>query len=203
MPEPPNRSQSAWELLADIVGTVVSVIKGHLVTLKTLFRKKVTDQYPHRHHPEREWQPEPGYRGDFALISDPERPGGTACIGCMACANACPVGCIHMKVEGKGKERHPQQFVVDIGMCMYCWMCVEACPVGALTMTREYHNVAYEPEKMIRDLEDLRTRGEGIAEPEVPVAPERDQPGVRQEEGARRRRLDRFTPCSEYLPRQC
>ena len=84
MPENTRRPQSAWELLADIVGAIRSVFVGHGVTLKNLFRKKVTDQYPHRNHPEREWQPEPGYRGDFALIADAERPGGTRCIGCMA-----------------------------------------------------------------------------------------------------------------------
>ncbi|MEN6549245.1 MAG: 4Fe-4S binding protein [Armatimonadia bacterium] len=169
MPETTRRPQSAWELLTDIVGGVVSVIKGHGVTLKNLFRKKVTDQYPYRHHPELEWHPQPGYRGDFALIADTERPGGTRCIGCMACANTCPVVAIHICAEGKGKERHPQQFYIDAGLCMYCWMCVEACPVGALTMTRDYHNVEYTPDKLIRDLDDLKRRGEGIAEPEVPV----------------------------------
>lgn len=173
MPDNTCRPQSAWSLLADIVGGTVSVIKGHGVTLKNLFRKKVTDQYPHRGHPEREWLPKPGYRGDFALIGAPDRPGGTRCIGCMACVNTCPVGCIHIQAEGKGKERHPERFFIDAGLCMYCWMCVEVCPVGALTMTRDYHNVGYTPEALIRDLADLKQRGEGIPEPEVPVVPEK------------------------------
>ncbi|MEI6504113.1 MAG: 4Fe-4S binding protein [Armatimonadota bacterium] len=173
MSEPTRRPQSAWELLADIVGGTFSVLKGHGVTLKNLFRKKVTDQYPHRHHPEREWLPRPGYRGDFALIADEERPGGTRCIGCNACANICPCGAIHLSSEGKGKERRPEAFYIDTGLCMYCWMCVETCPVGALTMTRDYHNVDYTPEGLIRNLEGLKRRGEGILEPEVPVAPEK------------------------------
>lgn len=173
MAESTRRPQSAWELLADVVGGVVSVIKGHRITLRNLFRKKVTDQYPHRHHPEREWHPRPGYRGDFALLSDESRPGGTRCIGCNACANICPTGCIHITAEGKGKERHPEQFYLDAGLCMYCWLCVETCPVGALTTTRDYHNVEYTPEKLIRDLADLKARGAGIEAPEVPTAPEK------------------------------
>jgi formate hydrogenlyase subunit 6/NADH:ubiquinone oxidoreductase subunit I len=167
-----RRPQSAWDLLADIGCGVLSIFKGHWITLKNLFRKKVTDQYPHRHHPEREWHPQPGYRGDFALISDAERPGGLRCIACLACANMCPDKCIHIRGAGKGKERHPEAFFIDIGKCMYCWLCVEVCPVAAITMTRDYHNVVYEPGKLIRDLEDLRARGEDIPEPEVPVAPE-------------------------------
>jgi len=173
MSEHCRRPQSAWGLLADIGCGALSIVQGHWVTLKNLFRKKVTDQYPHRNHPEREWLPQPGYRGDFALISDPERPGGTRCIACLACANICPDKCIHIRGEGKGKERHPELFYIDAGKCMYCWLCVEICPVAALTMTREYHNVEYEPDLLIRDLADLVRRGEGIPEPEVPVAPEK------------------------------
>jgi NADH-quinone oxidoreductase subunit I len=169
MPSDPRRNQSLWELLADIVGGLVSVFKGHRITLRNFLRPKTTDQYPHR-QPDREWLPRPGYRGDFALIGDTERPGGLRCIACNACANTCPTGCIHITGEGKGKERHPSQFYIDIGLCMYCWMCIEVCPVAAITMTQDYHNVATTPEGMIRDIADLTARGEGIPEPEVPVA---------------------------------
>ncbi|MCE5239670.1 NADH-quinone oxidoreductase subunit I [bacterium] len=173
MSEQIRRPQSAWELLGDIGYGALSVCKGLWLTLRVLFRPKVTHQYPFKHHPEKDWVPAPGYRGDFALIADPERPGGTRCIACMACQKACPDECIHITAEGKGKERHPVEFYVDAGLCMYCWLCVEACPVGALTMTREYHNVEYDPRKLIRDLADLKARGQGIPEPEVPVSPEK------------------------------
>lgn len=164
----PRHPQSAWALLADILGGAVSVFKGHAITLRNWLRPKVTGQYPYR-DPAREWVPRPGYRGDFALIHDPERPGGLRCIACMACANVCPDKCIHIVGQGKGKERHPAAFDIDIGLCMYCWLCVEVCPVKAITLTPEYHNVAYTPEALIRDLSDLRKRGEGIPEPELPV----------------------------------
>ena len=167
-----RQPQSAWALLADIVGAVVSIVKGHLITLRNFTRAKATDQYPYR-QPDREWVPRPGYRGDFALIADTERLGGLRCIACMACANTCPTGCIHIQADGKGKERHPVAFDIDIGLCMYCWLCVEACPVGAITMTSEYHNVSFTPQGFIRTLEDLAARGEGIAEPQLPVPVEK------------------------------
>lgn len=172
MENPTRRSQSAWALLADIIGGAVSIIKGHQITLRNLFRPKVTEQYPYR-EPGREYVPKPGYKGDFALIGDEERPGGLRCIACMACATNCPTGCIHIQAEGKGKERRPVAFDIDIGLCMYCWLCVEVCPVKAITMTSEYHNVAYEPQDLIRTLADLKARGAGIAEPQLPVPFER------------------------------
>ncbi|MDR1831645.1 MAG: [FeFe] hydrogenase, group A [Fusobacteriaceae bacterium] len=46
------------------------------------------------------------------------------CIGCTACARACPVHCIH----GKPKERH----VLDAKLCTHCGQCVSTCPVGAI-----------------------------------------------------------------------
>lgn len=44
------------------------------------------------------------------------------CIGCGACAESCPVGCIS---EADGK------YVIDADACLDCGACAESCPVAA------------------------------------------------------------------------
>ncbi|MBC2850567.1 NADH-quinone oxidoreductase subunit NuoF [Cetobacterium sp. 8H] len=46
------------------------------------------------------------------------------CVGCTACARACPVACI----EGKVKERH----VIDQSRCIKCGACYSSCKFGAI-----------------------------------------------------------------------
>ncbi len=45
------------------------------------------------------------------------------CIGCGACVDACPVGCIKSGEDGKAE--------IDETMCISCGTCAATCPVGA------------------------------------------------------------------------
>jgi len=157
MTRPENSQPARTGLAADIVGTALSILKGLWVTLITFWRPKVTVQYPHR-DPAEDYKPRPGYRGDFALITDRET-GQLRCTACMSCVRICPDKCIHIVGEGKGKERKPTEFYIDIGLCMFCHLCVEACPFDAITMTTDYEQSEYDPRALIRDLNTLTARG--------------------------------------------
>ena len=149
--------------LQDVLGGALSIIKGHIVTLINFWRPKITDRYPHA-TPQDNWQPRPGYRGGFALLKSDEEGRELRCIACMSCVRACLVGCIHIEGEGKGKERHPISFCLDMGLCVFCGLCIEACPVDAITMTGEYELSEPTPEKLVRDLAGLVAAGEGRQE---------------------------------------
>ena len=160
-----RHEDTTWGLLGLVAAGAWSIVAGLRVTAVNFFRRGVCERYPHR-DPARDYQPRPGYRGDFALIADPERPGGLRCIACLQCQNLCPDQCIHITAAGKGKERHPREFRIDTGLCQFCWLCVEVCPVAAITMTTDYKTATDRPERLIRDLETLRERGREIPEPE-------------------------------------
>ena len=110
-------------------------IGGFLVTLRQIFKKKVTTQYPEekRTKPQR-------FHGRHVLNRYPD--GMEKCIGCELCAGVCPARCIYVR----GKENPPDDpvspgerygFVYEINMlrCIFCALCVEACPTEAITMT--------------------------------------------------------------------
>lgn len=100
------------------------LIQGLGMTLKHLFEPPVTIQYPTER-----WQPAHGYRGMPVLTTD-EETGELKCVGCQACARACPP-------------------------CMLCNLCVEACPFEAITMSDHYEMADYELEGIVVDKEEL------------------------------------------------
>ena len=98
------------------------LLKGMKVTLKTLFTRPVTVNYPKVKE-----TPAPRARGVIAL--DPD-----ACTVCMLCARQCPDWCIY--IEGHKEERPPSRpggrprvratldrFDIDYALCMYCGIC--------------------------------------------------------------------------------
>ena len=117
--------------------------KGLRLTLKNLFLRKITVQYPEEKAPQ-----SARFRGLHALLRYPN--GEERCIACKLCEAVCPALAITIDSDvGEDGTRRTTRFDIDLFKCIYCGFCEEACPVDAIVETRihEYH---------------METRGENI-----------------------------------------
>ena len=148
--------------------------KGLAVTLRTMTKKTVTEQYP-------DVQPDlpPRTRGVIGLFEE-------NCTVCMLCARECPDWCIYIDshkeevvVPGAARPRQRNmldRFAIDFSLCMYCGICVEVCPFDALFWSPEYE---YSELKIADLLHDKRRLGEWF---ETVPEPPADVPGASAEE---------------------
>ena len=112
----------------------MGIAKGMLLTLKHLFRPRVTTQYPdQRLHTARR------IRGQQFVWKEDK------CTGCATCAKSCPHGVIEIKtIQSSITNRYiVEDIIFDTGRCMYCGLCVEVCPYNALFMGRSYEQAQY------------------------------------------------------------
>ena len=140
------------------------IARGMVVTLKHLFRRPVTTQYP-----EERLTVSRRIRGN-ELIWDKER-----CTGCATCAKSCPQGAIRI-VTSPGEENDyiVEEFRVDSGYCIFCGLCVESCPYEALFMGYIYERARYRRRELVLSKEELLTsekkQPSGYARPKVEAA---------------------------------
>jgi NADH-quinone oxidoreductase subunit I len=113
---------------------IITTFAGLRVTLKYLFSRPVTVEYP-------DALPDvpDGWRGWHAYETD-------RCILCRMCEKVCPIQCITIEAEGKGKTAKLLRYEIDYGMCLFCNLCVEVCPVLCLWMTRDWDLACYRRE---------------------------------------------------------
>lgn len=129
------------------------LIQGLGVTLRHLFEPPVTLQYP-----EERWEPSVGFRGIPVLVVDDNDV--LACVGCMACARACPPQIIHIETSradaaSRKAKLDIDEFSIDMSRCMLCNLCVEACPFDAITMSNHFEMADFEAEGLVFDKEEL------------------------------------------------
>jgi NADH-quinone oxidoreductase subunit I len=128
--------------------------KGLAVTLKTMSRRSVTQQYP-------DVKPElpPRSRGVIALLEE-------NCTVCMLCARECPDWCIYIDSHketvpattpgGRDRSRNVlDRFAIDFSLCMYCGICVEVCPFDALFWSPEFEYSEPRIADLLHDKEKL------------------------------------------------
>ena len=115
---------------------LLSELRGGLaVTMKNMFRTKVTIQYPEEKTPQ-----SPRFRGLHAQRRYPN--GEERCIACKLCEAVCPALAITIESDIRDDgTRRTTRYDIDLFKCIYCGFCEEACPVDAIVETRihEYH----------------------------------------------------------------
>ena len=115
-------------LLSELLG-------GMSLTLRYLFRPKVTLNYPYEKGPL-----SPRFRGEHALRRYPN--GEERCIACKLCEAVCPAAAITIESEEREDgTRRTTRYEIDLFKCIYCGFCEEACPVDSIVETdiHEFH----------------------------------------------------------------
>ncbi len=136
------------------IGSAYGLAKGMSVTLRTMLRPAVTQQYPHE-------KPDlpPRTRGVIALKEE-------NCTVCMLCSRECPDWCIYIEshkdvMPPKTAGARPRtrnvldRFAIDYALCMYCGICVEVCPFDALFWAPEFEYSTTDIAEMTHEMPKL------------------------------------------------
>jgi NADH-quinone oxidoreductase subunit I len=136
-----SMARESWE-------AAVNLLKGLGVTLKQLFAKPFTVQYPE----ERVVWPD-RTRGRLALPRDPQTQ-ADRCTACLLCEKICPNGSIEITtgVNEAGKRR-ADDFIYHLERCTFCGLCVEICPFDALRMTHQHEIAVRDRSRLVMHLQ--------------------------------------------------
>lgn len=135
-----------------------AIAKGLGTTLKVLFRKKVTLNYPDVKRVRA-----PRFRGRHELRT--YENGLEMCVGCELCQVACPAAAITVLAAENDPanphspgERYGYKYQVDLLRCIFCGLCEEACPTDCLHLTQDYEMANYTRESLILQKDQLVNR---------------------------------------------
>ena len=152
---------------------VVELVRGLGTTLKMMFERPVTVQYPEEKRPVR-----PRFRGRHVLKRYDN--GLEKCIGCSLCAAACPADAIFVEASENTDERrfspgerYASTYEINMIRCIFCGFCEEACPTEAIVLGDNYELTFYDRRSAIYTKEMLL---EPVPSSEM-TTPQKTEPG--------------------------
>ncbi len=130
------------------------LVSGMALTLRYLFRRKVTLNYPYEKGPL-----SPRFRGEHALRRYPN--GEERCIACKLCEAICPAQAITIEAEPRDDgSRRTTRYDIDMVKCIYCGFCQEACPVDAIVEGPNFEFATETREELLYDKTKLLANGD-------------------------------------------
>lgn len=137
---------------------IPEIIKGLRLTIRQIFRRKVTTQYP-----EERFTPPDSFRGRPVLV---EENGTERCVACGLCSRVCPALAIEVQAHETSleKERYPEKFEINMVRCIFCGFCEEVCPEEAIIMSKDYELVFESQEEAVFGKDKLLVSVEKVRE---------------------------------------
>lgn len=130
------------------------IFKGMFLTLKYMFKPKVTINYPFEKGPL-----SPRFRGEHALRRYAN--GEERCIACKLCEAVCPAQAITIEAEEREDgSRRTTKYDIDMVKCIYCGLCEEACPVDAIVEGPNFEYATETREELYYNKEKLLLNGD-------------------------------------------
>jgi NADH-quinone oxidoreductase subunit I len=140
----------------NIFHSLYTVVVGMKITVKHLFTRSATVQYP----TVKMKIPDRARNRLYVNIDD--------CIGCDQCSMACPVDCITIETvkstpgvdlgltsKNTKKRLYIPRFDIDIAKCCYCGLCVWPCPTDCIVMTDVYEFSEYDRKNLIYSFSNM------------------------------------------------